>query len=101
MRDCGRRRSERLPVVTGPVKPSVPILIEHEKRLVTELRELGTPARASANGLVRLYRTDDVNLLAVIHLVPKRLKNLANRRAVGVSPVHQTRDILEAHVAGL
>ena len=44
---------------------------------------------------------DDVDLLAVVDLIPERLQDLADRRAVGVAAVHQPRHVLEADVAGL
>ena len=44
---------------------------------------------------------DDVDLLSVVHLIPDRLEDLANRRALGVAAVHQAGDVLETDVAGL
>src|SRR5436190_23653989 len=90
---------EFLPVAAGPFEPAVLVLIEDEQRLVAELRELRTPARAPADRLVVEDRADDVDLLAVVDLIPERLQHLADRRRVGIAPVHQLRHVLEAHVA--
>src|SRR4029077_6265417 len=46
-------------------------------------------------------RSDDVNLLAVVDLVPKCLENSANRGSVRVTPVHQARHVFEADITGL
>ena len=40
------------PVSAGPAEPRVLVLIEHEQRLVAQLRELRAPSRAAAHGLV-------------------------------------------------
>jgi hypothetical protein len=91
---------QRLPLLARPPRPSVAILIEHEQRLVAQLRELRTPSRPASHSAVVEDRTDDVDFLAVVHLVPERLQHLAQRRAFDVPPVHEPRDVLQADVAG-
>src|SRR5688572_3949325 len=49
-----RRAARRRPCRTAPLEPVIAILIEHPERLVTELGELGAPARAAADGIVVL-----------------------------------------------
>src|SRR5207249_11233625 len=46
-------------------------------------------------------RSDDVDLLTAVRLIPEGLEDLANRRAVAVPAVHEPRHIREAHVACL
>ena len=75
------------------------LLIEDEERLVTELGELRAPAGAAANGLIRLDRADDVDLLAVVDLIPDALQDLAERRRIRVAAIHEPRHIREAHFA--
>src|SRR6185295_2428121 len=75
------------------------ILIEDMKWLVTELRELRAPAGSSAHSSIIEDRTDDVDLLSVIDLVPDGLQDLSKRRALGVTPVHQAGHVLEADIA--
>ena len=90
-----------LPVLAGPGEPAVLLLIEHVQRLVAQLGELGAPAGAAADRAVVEDRADDVDLLAVVHLIPERLQHLADRRRVGVAAVHQPRHVGQADVAGL
>lgn len=42
------------PSVVQPAIPAVLFLIEHEKGLVADLGELGTPAGTALDGLIRL-----------------------------------------------
>ena len=99
MRDL--RDAAGLPVGPRPAKPAVLLLVEHAQRLVAQLRELGPPSRPAAHRAVVNDGADDVDLLAVVDLVPQRLQHLSDRGAVGVPAVHQAREVLEAHVAGL
>ena len=101
VRDHRRVGPATLPVGARPLEPAVLLLIEDEERLVAQLRELRAPARSAAHGPVVEDRADDVDLLAVVDLIPERLQDLPDRRAVGVAPVHQPRHVLEADVAGL
>src|SRR5205085_3277871 len=89
------------PVALVPLEPRVLPLVEDVERLVAELGELRAPARAALDRLVFEYLADDVNLLALIDLIPDALQDFAERRAVGVAAVHQPRDVFEADVAGL
>ena len=84
-----------------PLEPAVLLLIEHEQRLVAQFGELGAPAGPAADRAVLEDRADDVDFLAAVDLIPQRLQDLAERRAVGVAAVHQPRDVLEADVARL
>src|SRR5688572_7734857 len=95
------RHALRPPVVTGPAEPAVLLLVEHAQRLVAQLRELGAPAGAAAHRAVVEDHADDVDFLAAVDLIPDRLQDLAQRRAVGVAAVHQPADVFEADVAGL
>src|SRR5215813_11728342 len=88
------------PFGAGPSLPAVLLLVEHVERLVTELGELGAPPGATAHGAVREHRADDVDLLAVVDLVPERLQDLPNRLGFRVTAVHQPRYVLETDVAG-
>src|ERR1019366_1645198 len=99
--DRAVRRRALLPVLTRPGEPAVLLLIEHVQRLVAQLRELGAPPRAAADRAIVLNRADDVDLLAVVHLIPEGLQDLADGRGVSVAPVHQARDVGEADVARL
>src|SRR4051812_49160006 len=96
-----RRHALRLPVGSRPAEPAVLLLVEDAERLIAQLGELRAPAGAAAHRAIVLDDTDDVNLLAAVHLVPQRLEDLAQRRTVGVAAMHQPRDVLEADVAGL
>ena len=58
-------------------------------------------AASAADGAVFEDRADDVDFLPVVDLIPERLQDLADRRRVRVSPVHQPRDVFETDVAGL
>src|SRR5262249_53985072 len=58
------------------------------------------PPGATAHGAVREHRADDVDLLAVVDLVPERLQDLPNRLGFRVTAVHQPRYVLETDVAG-
>ena len=91
---------QRLPGVAGPAEPAVAILIEDVERLVAQLGELGAPAGAAAHRAVLLDGADDVDLLAVVDLIPERLQHLPQRRPLGVAPMHQPGDVLQADVAG-
>ena len=88
------------PVPSIPSKPRILGLVEDVQRLVAELGELGPPTRAALDGLVVQDGAHDEDFLPVIDLVPDALKNLAQRRAVGVAAVHQARNVFEADVAG-
>ncbi len=92
-RDPGRR-------LAIPLEPAVLVLIEDEQRLVAQLRELRAPAGAAAHGLIRLDGADDVDLLAVVDLIPDALQDLAEGRRVGIAAIHQPRDVGEADFAG-
>src|SRR6185503_5626936 len=54
---------------------------------------------SATNGLVLLNGADDVDLLAAVHLVPQRLKNLPDRWAFRVAAVHQPRHVFKAHIS--
>ena len=69
-------------VIARPREPAVLFLIEHVQRLVAQLGELGAPARSAAHRPVVEDRADDVNLLAVVDLIPERLQDLTD---VGLS----------------
>src|SRR5690606_15099623 len=89
-----------VPCRSVPGEPGVLSLVEDVQRLVAEFRELGAPARPAAHGAIVLNGADDVDLLAVVHLIPDGLEDLPNRRRVlCVAPVHQAADVLEADVA--
>src|SRR4051794_25435855 len=70
------RRRNRFPRIAGPAAPAVALLVEHEQRLVAELRELGAPAGAALHRVVGKDLADDVDLLRVVHLVPDALQHL-------------------------
>src|SRR5262249_16642435 len=99
----GNRRwaIERLPVIAAPPKPLILVLVEHEERFIAELCEFSAPSRSAANSAVVENCADDVDLLAVVHLIPERLQHFANRGTVGVWAIHETRYVLEADVAVL
>src|SRR5687767_4898524 len=89
------------PVVAVPPEPAVLVLIEDVERLVAQFGELGAPAGSAAHGAIVEDRSDHVDFLAAVDLVPERLQNLPKRRAVGIGPVHQSPDIRQADVTGL
>src|SRR5688500_14605826 len=91
--------AERCPRLAVPAEPAVAILVEHEQRLVAQLRELRAPARATADGVVSLDGADDVDFLAVVDLIPERLQHLADGRPFEIATMHQAGDVLEADVA--
>src|SRR5699024_5130067 len=62
-----------LRLVAIPRKPADLFLVEHEQRLVAQLRELGAPPRAAAHGEIGLDHADHINLLAVVDLIPDAL----------------------------
>src|SRR3972149_884458 len=86
------------PPVFGPAEPPAGILIEDEDRLVAELRELGSPARSAADGLVPEDLPDHVDFLPRVDLVPDRLEHLPDPGGVRVGPVHQPGDVGETDV---
>jgi NADH dehydrogenase len=90
-----------LPVFTIPPEPRLLVLIKHVQWLIAELCELGSPTRAAADGLIVQDGADDPDFLPAVHLVPQSLQHLTERRAIGVAPMHQTRDVREADVAVL
>src|SRR5713101_59025 len=92
-----RRHAASLPGRSRPAEPGVLVLVEDRERLIAQLRELGAPPRPAAHRPVVQDRADDVDLLAAVDLVPERLEDLPERRAVAVAAVHQLRDVLEAH----
>src|SRR5688572_23035729 len=100
MSDDGQCVGGGFPGRACPAIPAVAILVEDVERLVAQLREFRAPARAAAHGIVVLNRADDVDLLAVVHLIPQRLQDLPERRPFRVPAAHQLRDVLEADVAG-
>src|SRR5690242_1412958 len=55
--------------VAVPLEPAAAFLVVDEEWLVTELGELGAPARAAAHGLIGLKRADHVDLLAGVDLI--------------------------------
>jgi hypothetical protein len=93
-------RANRRPRLAAPGKPAVLVLVEDEERLVAQLGEFSPPTGAAANRQIVLNRADDVDLLAAVHLVPQRLQDPAERRPLGVPPVHQPRDVRQADVPG-
>src|SRR5690349_17650900 len=102
MRDRGSvSRAKLVPLGAEPFEPAVLFLIEHVQRFVAELRELRTPARTASYRFIGEDAPNHVDFLAGIHLIPQRLQNFADRDALGVPPVHESRDILQADVAGL
>src|SRR5262245_27746928 len=101
MRDRRRIGAVGLPIRSGPLEPAVLFLIEDEQRLVAQLRELRAPPRSAAHRAVVEDDADDVDLLAVVDLIPERLQDLPDRGAVGVAAVHQPGHVFEAHVAAL
>src|SRR4051812_35199227 len=62
MRDdwCLLRAADPAPPRISPAEPAVLVLIEHEQRLVTELRKLGTPAGAALHRVIVQHGADDV-----------------------------------------
>src|SRR3989440_6356529 len=78
-----------LPGGAVPAKPFLLLLIEDEERLVAELREFRTPARAALDGIVLENLADDVDLLAVVDLVPDRLQHLSKQPALAVVAEHE------------
>src|SRR5439155_11417223 len=88
-----------LPIGAGPGKPGILLLVENKQRLVAELRELRAPPGAALHRAVVQHGADDVNLLAVVDLIPNRLKDSSDRRRIAVSPIHQAGDVLEADIA--
>src|SRR4029079_2788271 len=83
------RRAPALPLGAGPRKPHAFFLIEHEERLIAQFREFGAPPGATLWRAVVERSADDVDLLAIVHLIPDRLKNSANGGRVGEPAVHQ------------
>src|SRR5688500_4735470 len=86
------------PFLLIPGKPGVALLVEDMQGLIAELGELGAPAGAAFNGFVFQDLADDKDLLAVIDLIPDALQEFTQRRTVGITAVHQPRDIFEADV---
>jgi hypothetical protein len=93
-------RAECLPRGAVPFEPAVLVLVEDVQRLVAKLRKLGAPAGAAPHRVVREDRADDVDFLTGVHLIPQRLEDLPNGCTLGVPPVHELRDVLQADVAG-
>src|SRR4030095_12414095 len=73
VRVCDKRFGGWGPCLTRPREPVVPVLVEDVERLVTQLRELCSPSSAAAHGAIALHRTDDIDLLPVVDLIPERL----------------------------
>ena len=89
MGDHGSIVATIFPVAPRPFEPAVLLLIEDEKRLVAQLGELGAPAGSATHGAIVENDADDVDLLAVVDLVPECLQHPANCRTVRVAAVHQ------------
>jgi NADH dehydrogenase len=91
------RRS--LPILTIPPEPGLLILIEHMQRLIAEFCELGAPSSAAAHGLVVEDGADHPDFLPTVHLIPQCLQHFPERGAVGVSPMHEARNVRQAYIA--
>ena len=90
----------RRPCRAGPSEPRIAALIERVERLVAEFGELRAPPGPATHGIVLVDGPDDVDLLAVVHLIPERLQHFSYGRSFGIAAVHQPGDVLEADVAG-
>src|SRR5690606_5295814 len=99
VRMADHRILDGLEGLAGPLEPAVALLVEDEQRLVAQLRELRPPAGAALHGLVGQDPAHDVDLLAVVDLVPDRLEHLLEQRRVGIGAVHEPAHVGEAHVA--
>src|SRR4051812_2476231 len=58
-----------------PREPAALLLIEDVERLVTQLCELCAPSGTAADGAIFEHRADDIDFLAVVHLIPDRLQD--------------------------
>jgi hypothetical protein len=83
--DRARVRTERLPLAAAPSEPRVFALVEDVQRLVAQLCELGPPACSAPHGVIRQDRSDHINLLAGVHLVPQGLQDLPDSDALGLT----------------
>src|SRR5260221_7592227 len=104
MRMCDQRHirgAPLLPVLAGPRKPAVLLLVEHVQWLVTQLRELRAPSRAAPHGPIVEDGADAIDFLAVVDLIPERLEPSSERRRVSVPAMHQPRDVRQTDVAVL
>src|SRR5512141_375813 len=103
--EAGVADADRLPAfrfdppVVLPGEPGVLPLVEDEDRFVAQLGELGPPPGAALHRPVGEDRTDHVDHVAGVDLVPDRLQDLPDRRSVRVGAVQEVRHVGEAHVA--
>ena len=67
------------PSVVQPAIPAVLFLIEHEKGLVADLGELGTPAGTALDGLIRLDVAHDHDFLTLLTCQQMDCRTLRNR----------------------
>ena len=86
------------PSVVQPAIPVVLFLIEHEKRLVADLGELGAPAGTALDGLIRLDVAHDHDFLTAADLPANGLQDLAEQGSLREFPTHKAGNIGQAHI---
>ena len=86
------------PSVVQPAIPAVLFLIEHEKGLVADLGELGTPAGTALDGLIRLDVAHDHDFLTAADLPANGLQDLAEQGSLREFPAHKAGNIGQAHI---